>query len=133
MKTKEYKITFRMDAKMHSDFRKYIERNYSEKANNSEVLRTIINDYLAHNKRIKASPDTDIINTIEKELYHSIKQEIKQIGINLNQMARTVNAIYKMNGAISNSTEKRFSKSLELMKEHIIDIITRIEYLYHDS
>ena len=63
---------------------------------------------------------------IERELALDIRAEIRRIGENVNQLARSMNAIFKRREYISNATANKVTKSLEMAVQHLDDIMKRV-------
>lgn len=63
---------------------------------------------------------------IDRELALDIRAEIRRIGENVNQLARSMNAIFKRREYISNATANKVTKSLDMAVQHLDDIMKRV-------
>lgn len=63
---------------------------------------------------------------IDRELALDIRAEIRRIGENVNQLARSMNAIFKRREYISNETANKVTKSLDMAVQHLDDIMKRV-------
>ena len=62
----------------------------------------------------------------DRELALDIRAEIRRIGENVNQLARSMNAIFKRREYISNETANKVTKSLDMAVQHLDDIMKRV-------
>lgn len=90
----------------------------------SAGVRKIIMNAIQNEIQIKPKPPQ-----INSELALGILAEIKSIGINVNQLAKNMNAVLKMGGTVSNSTQNKLVCSLDLISQHLEDIVNRVSKL----
>lgn len=63
---------------------------------------------------------------VDSLLTTDIREEIRKIGININQLAKVMNSIAKKGEKVSESTERKISKSLQMGVEHMNDVLKRL-------
>lgn len=63
---------------------------------------------------------------IDRELALDIRAEIHRIGTNVNQLARSMNAMFMRREYISDVTANKVTKSLEMTVHHLDDIMKRV-------
>ena len=68
---------------------------------------------------------------IDRELALDISAEIHRIGTNVNQLARSMNAMFMRREYISDVTANKVTKSLEMTVHHLDDIMKRVIDLNH--
>lgn len=63
---------------------------------------------------------------VDSLLMTDIREEIRRIGVNINQLAKVMNSIACKSERVSESTERKMSKSLQMGVDHMNDILKRL-------
>ena len=66
---------------------------------------------------------------IDAELAKNILGEVKRIGTNVNQLAKKMNGVFKKGETVSDATLTKLTSSLNLVSQHLDDILSRIHDL----
>ena len=66
---------------------------------------------------------------IDAELAKNILGEVKRIGTNVNQLAKKMNGVFKKGETVSDATLTKLTSSLNLVSQHLDDILSRIDEL----
>ena len=66
---------------------------------------------------------------IDAELARDIRGEVHKIGLNVNQLAKNMNAVLKKGESASRSTETKLIGSLDMVCQHLDDILARLNEL----
>ena len=62
-------------------------------------------------------------------LASGIKAEVKRIGTNVNQLTKKMNGVFKKGETVSEATLRKFIGSLDIVSQHLEDILSRIDEL----
>jgi len=98
-----------------------VERHTLKRGEFSDGARKLLMNGISSKKQ--EPPKQPII---DRELALDIREEIRKIGTNVNQLARSMNAIFNRREYISNATANKVTKSLDMSVQHLDDIMKRV-------
>ena len=90
----------------------------------SDALRQLIDVGLKHSGFQVELAHARNVN-VNALLTEDIRDEIRRIGVNINQLTKVMNTIASSGGHMSESTGRKMSKSLQMAVEHMNDILKR--------
>lgn len=88
----------------------------------SEGLRRLIQSALSNTQQTRNKKPI-----LDKELVQGISGEIAKIGVNVNQLAKNMNTVLNRNSEFSPSTVRRMVSSLDMIAQHLDDILERVK------
>lgn len=91
----------------------------------ADALRELIEVGLKHSGHQVEIGRARTVN-VDALLMSDIREEIRKIGNNINQLAKVMNSIARKGEQVSESTERKMSKSLQMCVEHMSDILRRL-------
>lgn len=127
-KSLEHRLNIRMSAAEYMALEEYIKQNdyfgvrTKKKVNISKALRKLISKVV--DDKVVPTPKRPSISSQELT---GMKEELRCIGVNLNQLTRSLNALIKRDEVLYNATRKRTIESVDYFIQHVNDLIDRIK------
>lgn len=117
-----------MSAAEYMALEEYLKQNdyfgvrTKKKVNISKALRKLISKVV--DDKVVPTPKRPSISSQELT---GMKEELRGIGVNLNQLTRSLNALIKRDEVLYNATRKRTIESVDYFIQHVNDLIDRIK------
>lgn len=122
-KKHEYRINLRLTEEEYTAIKQRIENDGAPQTrqNLSAGIRQLLRNAVSAD--IQEQPTRP---RIDAELAQDIRGEIRKIGTNVNQLAKNLNAVLKRGETASRSTEAKLIASLDMVSQHLEDILQRV-------